>query len=99
MELLKGHPSAPLAEPVRGWLAFAAAYRAELDALPFLARFAMARQVVAWLRDYDTITILSGEQRVPQGSAPDYWAQRHIFREWLCTLVPLAQPLGAAACA
>jgi hypothetical protein len=79
---------------VHGWPAFATAYRAELEAQPFSTRLAIARQLVAWLRHYKTVTILSFEQRIPQGSAPDCWAQRHIFRDWLCTLLPLAQPLG-----
>jgi hypothetical protein len=79
-----------------GWPAFAAAYRAELETWPILTRLAVARQVVAWLRTAPTVTVLSFERRTPQGSPPDCWAQRHIFRDWLRSLLPLAIPLGAA---
>jgi hypothetical protein len=92
-----GHMVAPHAEQAHGWLSFATAYQAELEEQPFLARLAVARHIVAWLREYETVTILSCEQRVPHSSRPDCWAQRHIFRDWVRALMPLAQPLGADA--
>jgi hypothetical protein len=90
-----GHAVAPPAEQIHGWPAFAAAYRAELEDCPFPLRFAIARRVVAWLREYETVTILSAERRMPKGSTPDYWAQRYVVRDWLRSLLPLAQPLSA----
>jgi hypothetical protein len=81
--------------PVSAWPAFAAAYRAELEEWPFLTRLAVARQVAAWLRAVPTVTILCGADRVPAGSTKDCWAQRHIFRDWVRRLLPLALPLGA----
>lgn len=80
--------------PVSTWPAFAAAYRAELEDWPSHSRLAIARQIVAWLRDYETVTILSFEVRTPANSTPDCWAQRHIFRDWLRELLPLAAPLS-----
>jgi hypothetical protein len=79
-----------------GWPAFAAAYRAELEAWPSHTRLAVARQVASWLRTAPTVTILSFESGPPAGSTSKCWAQRHVFREWLRSLLPLALPLGAA---
>ncbi len=81
--------------PVSGWPAFAAAYRAELEAWPFHLRLAVARQMAAWLRCVPTVTNLCFDSRVPAGSTADCWAQRHIFRDWVRSLLPLALPLGA----
>jgi hypothetical protein len=86
-----------------GWPAFAAAYRAELERRSLAERFGMLRQVLVWLHTYPSVTILSLERGMPKGEAllaweqrgefvP--WAQRHIFREWLVSLLPLA---GAGA--
>jgi hypothetical protein len=88
---LAGHGSVHL-----GWPAFAASYRAELEAWPLLTRLAVARQLVGWLRAFDAVTILSFERRTPEDSAPECWAQRHVFHDWLCGLLPLARPLGAS---
>jgi hypothetical protein len=89
-----GHEVQPAAEQVKGWPAFAAAYRAELEAWPFHTRLAVVRQIAARLRTVDTVTILSFELRTPEGSTPDYWAQRHVFCDWLRSLLPLAMPLS-----
>jgi hypothetical protein len=78
-----------------GWPAFAAAYRAELEAWPFHTRLHSALQIAAWLRTAPTVTILSFETRPPADSTATCWAQRHVFRDWLRTLLPLALPLGA----
>lgn len=78
-----------------GWPTFAAAYRAELEEWPFLTRFAVARLVVGWLRTNPTVTILSFERRVPEGSTADCWSQRDVFREWLVSVLPLALPLDS----
>jgi hypothetical protein len=77
-----------------GWPAFAAAYRAELEAWPLHTRLAIARQVAAWLRSAPTVTILSFERRPPTESTAECWAQRDVFRDWLRSLLPLAVPLG-----
>jgi hypothetical protein len=110
--LLTGHATACRARRCRGlgrcrghmaltpgWTALAAAYRAELEGRPLADRFGVLRQVLAWLHDYPSVTILSFERAMPKGDAllaweqrgefvP--WAQRHIFREWLVSLLPLA---------
>lgn len=86
--------NAPL---VSNWPDFAAAYRAELEDWHSHSRLAVARQIAAWLRRYETVTILSFEVRTPAHSTPDCWAQRHIFRDWLCEILPLAAPLGVRA--
>lgn len=96
MDLLKGRSAGQTPLPA-GWPAFAAAYRAELEAWPFLTRFAVARQVAGWLRTSPTVTILSFERRMPAGSTADCWSQRDIFRDWLVSLLPLARPLDSRA--
>ena len=108
VQLLTGHETACRARHCRGvgrhaghaaihlgWPDFAAAYRAELEEWPFHTRLAVARQVVTWLRTAPTVTILSFEDRPREGSTADCWAQRHVFRDWLRSLLPLAIPLGA----
>lgn len=95
--LLMGLPVTPVAEQAHRWPAFAATYHAELAAQPFHVHLAVARQVAAWLREYETVTILSFEHWSPRAYAPDYWAQRHVFRDWLRALLPLAQPLSVSA--
>jgi hypothetical protein len=83
------------------WTAFAAAYQAELDQRSLAEQLGVLRQIVAWLRQYPTLTILSFESRTPKGEALVAWeqrgeflpwAQRHIFREWLVSLLLLAGP-------
>lgn len=83
--------------PLRlGWPTFAAAYHAELERWPFLTRLALARQVAGGLCTAPTVTILSFEpaRRIPPSGAANAWAQRHVFRDWLVSLLPLAMPLG-----
>jgi len=92
MRLLAGR-SADGVALLPGWPSFAAAYRAELEAWPYHTRLAVARQIVAWLRTFETVTILSCERRIPSGSTPACWAQRHVFHDWLCRLLPLALPM------
>ena len=66
----------------------------------------MIRQVVGWLNAVPTVTILSFEREVSErgmtddvesldgvGSVTANWAQRHVFRDWLVSLLPLAIPL------
>jgi hypothetical protein len=53
-----------------GWPAFAAAYRAELEAWPCHTRLAIAQQIAAWLHTAPTVTILSFEHRTPAESTP-----------------------------
>lgn len=83
------------------WAAFAAAYRAELEQRSLAERLGVLRQILAWLRHYPTVTVLSFESGTPKGEAllaweqrrefvP--WAQRHIFHEWLVSLLPLVGP-------
>jgi hypothetical protein len=109
MQLLTGHETACRSRHCRGvgrcaehrpqqhlgWPAFAAAYRAELEEWPLSTRLAVAQQVVAWLRAAPSVTILSFERSPTSAlNAPDGWAQRHIFRAWLRTLLPLTLPPG-----
>jgi hypothetical protein len=89
---LAGHAAIHL-----GWPTFAAAHRAELEAWPLLTRLAVALQIVGWLRAFDTVTVLSFERRRPEDSTPECWAQRHVFCDWVCGLLPLARPLGASS--
>ena len=109
MQLLTGHDTACRVRRCRGvgrhaghatihlgWPDFAAAYRAELEVWPFLTRLAVARQLVTWLCTSPTITILSFEDHPREGSTAECWAQRHVFRDWLRCLLPLAIPMGAA---
>jgi len=81
------------------WSMFAAAYRAELEQCSLVERLGVLHQIVAWLCQYPTVTVLSFESGTPKGEAllaweqcRDFvsWAQRHIFREWLVSLLPLA---------
>jgi hypothetical protein len=80
-----------------GWLAFADAYRAELECWPFLTQMAVARQIAEWLHSAPTVTILSFERRIPPSNTHDAWAQRHVFRDWLVSLLPLAVPLAVSS--
>jgi hypothetical protein len=84
-----------------GWPAFAAAYRSELERRSLAERLGVLRQIVAWLCQYPTVTVLSFESGTPQGEAlvaweqhQEFvpWAQRHILREWLVSLLPQAGP-------
>jgi hypothetical protein len=112
--LLTGHETACRSRHCRGverseeqgvlrttWTEFAAAYRAELEQRSLAEQLGGLRQIVAWLCQYPTLTILSFESGMPKGEALAAWeqrreflpwAQRHIFREWLISLLPLAGP-------
>lgn len=105
VRLLTGHETACLARRCHGtgshqahavihlgWYALATAYQAELADWPTHTRLAVARQVMLWLHEHETVTILSFERRMPADGTPGWWAQRHVFREWLCSLLPLAMP-------
>jgi hypothetical protein len=88
-----------------GWPDFAVAYRAELEQRPLANGLAVMHQIIVWLSTNPTVTVLSFESGMPRGEAfvgceqrdelvP--WAQRHIFRDWLVSLLPLAPSLDAA---
>jgi hypothetical protein len=95
------------------WPAFAAAYRAELEQCPLIRRLVVIGDIVEWLQAFPTVTVLSFEQgklhrnEVPyhavladlqdQPRAHYSWAQRHIFRDWLVSLLPLATVPGAGS--
>jgi hypothetical protein len=89
-----------------GGPAFAQAYRAELERCSLHTRLAVARQVIEWLRIAPTLTILSFERRAPHGptllveeevdGVTAGWAQRHVFRDWLVSLLASVGPLSAA---
>jgi len=93
-----GHLGADGGRSRLGWEGFAAAYRAELEEAPERLRRGIVRQILAWLREYRTLTILSFEPGTPRGEAQHVWeergvfvpwAQRHAFRDWLLALPPL----------
>jgi hypothetical protein len=93
--------------PIRlGWPAFAAAYRTELEQQPLADRLGILRQLVAWLRMYPSVTVLSLERGTSNGEAllaweqqgeQMPWAQRHIFREWLVSLLLAGSGTGGVA--
>jgi hypothetical protein len=83
------------------WTTFAASYRAELEQRSLAERLGLLRQILAWLCQYPTVTVLSFESGTPKGEALVAWeqrhefvpwAQRHIFRAWLVSLLPMAGP-------
>ncbi len=74
-----------------GWESFAAAYRAELDALPERVRMEANLQFAWWLRTYASVTLLSFEH-VPDDSETRALTQRRILRDWL-----LGRPLQIAS--
>jgi hypothetical protein len=87
-----------------GWPTFAAAYRAELEQRSLSCRLDVLCHILMWLRTYRTVTVLSFESGTPKDEAffpwqqrgklvP--WAQRHICRDWLVSLLPLAASPGA----
>jgi hypothetical protein len=89
-----------------GWPAFAAAYRAELEQWPLRTRLAVVHQIVGWLRTAPTVTVLSFERslsceqmRLAAEHLDDpgpAWAQRHVFRDWLVSLLDSREPPGVA---
>jgi hypothetical protein len=87
-----------------GWPAFAAAYRVELERRTLPGRLAVVRQILEWLHTYRTVTVLSFEPGTPRGEALVAWeqrgefvpwAQRHVFRDWLVSLLPLVGRVAA----
>jgi len=68
-----------------GWDEFAAAYRAELEALPPRVHMELAWQLGFWLRFHRTVTLLSHE-RAAGGDEAGARTQRRLLRDWLLGL-------------